>query len=158
MLQMQYYWLQMNLLHQIIKRCAVLWLVLVISLSGVSGTVLCVGNDGHVSFEFVHQGHCSPDAEHSEARGSFETEFATAACGCCGGCVDVVLSQHTLSQLTQAALDKQLLKSIALRPLASIMLGSEWAPALVSDSCRHGETPPRIAASLFAQRTTVLRI
>jgi hypothetical protein len=148
----------MNLFYQIIKRCAVLWLVLVISLSGVSGTVLCVSEDGHFSFELAHQGHCSTDADHASDEGAVDADLAAATSCCCGDCVDVVLSQHTLSQLTQTALDKHLLKSIALRPLASIMLGSEWAPALVSDSCPHGETPPRIAASLFAQRTTVLRI
>ena len=148
----------MNLLCQIIKRCAVFWLVLVMMLSGVSGTVLCVGNDGHFSFELADNGHCSTDADHASDEGAVETELDAAPCGGCGDCVDVALSQDSLSQLSETELDKQLLESIALRPLASIMLGSELAPTLVSGSRPLDEAPPRVASSLLTQRTTVLRI
>jgi len=129
------------------------------TLSGGSGTVLCIGNHGHLSFELAHEGRCADEVDgHAHSEGAVVSELAAAPCACCGDCVDLELSSNAFVLLTHKAISKSLLKSMVLRPLATLPMERHIAADRVGGLRPHEKAPPGDMFSLLTQRITVLRI
>lgn len=61
--------------------------------------VLCVAEDGRISFEEAHKGRCvsSHDASHEHGPGEEEETSLTSRRDCCGSCFDIPISSPTAS-------------------------------------------------------------
>ena len=134
--------------------------VLVISLLvfNSSGMVLCVGDDGHIAVEPVHNEHSDHPADETAQThhgGDHSTPFPVENDS--GGCVDVSLDLDKASQITKDLKLGHLLKDAFSKDLAaSYMVG------LYVDGQRTqilaNKAPPGLSQSLLAQQTIVLRL
>ncbi len=129
-------------------------------LSGNSGMVLCVGNDGHFAVESAYHDH-GPCAHDADACGHQETDpsgedvnnwQSTSACD------DIPLDIQIASLVTKDLQGKRLLLNAPISPMPA---GYDAASALNAAYGR--QHPPdtallRLSPSLLEMRTIVLRI
>ena len=136
----------------------VTWIALAITASGISGMVLCIGADGHISFEWAHQGSCQNSTDPSEHASHFDSEVLPAAdAECCGACVDVSLSSEGVAKARKETRRHRFFEAtlIAPAPGAGVAFRDSVAPgdnASPSPCARSGLSP-----TLLAHRTVVLR-
>jgi len=126
-----------------------LWLALVITATGTPGMVLCIGEDGHLSVEPAHNGHCHDcpdDAAHGE---STSPPLADAPdIDDCGDCIDLSLASDRLTRReADHGFDGQ-----------SQLLCTPTALGLADAASVSARRSPRPDATLRLCRSVVLRI
>ena len=144
---------------KVLKIAALSWIALVVTVSGLSGMVFCIGTDGHFSFELASQGHGTSPADAQEDGQHAATEMSAAAgSGHDGDCVDVSLSLGKMSQSGKQVRHDRLSKSTIFQPLADTCVNVD-GPHVPSSrrEPQRGAWRDRIAF-LLAQRTVVLRV
>jgi len=144
------------------------WMSMVVFCAGISGMVLCIGEDGHVAIEVDHAGHCLPsDHDHSPTPVNCDAACDDHACigleltaTDCGGhdCLDIDLaSDHALPLVLKISPAPR----VSMTPTDLLPVRQHLAGTIGSRTARswlHGWDTPGLSPSLAAQRTTVLRI
>jgi len=145
------------------KLLAASWFVLVVVVSGGAGFVLCVGADGHLSFEWAHVGDCQADADAHHASAAGDVAVVSGCAGEGDACVDVPLfGGDASSHLTKSVQPSRLLKDTPFRPLldtgyAAVLRAGAFA--VDRGPLRRGPQPLRVSApGVQVQRSVVLRI
>ena len=137
------------------------WVILTIVLSGAHGVVLCIGDDGHVALEVVHQGHCQ-DTHGADEHGqeAVPKQLAGTDARCCPSCVDVPLSSGTMFQFAPEVKRRvSAAHGMANTLTASAATATAGARSNPSPaSFVPPQKPTRASPALLAQRTIVLRI
>jgi len=142
----------------VLKAAVVCWLCATVIVSGASGMVLCIGENGHFALEPAHSGRCQGRDEAASHRGQPAAARLTLENTDNGDCVDVSLSSDNMSHLTKKLRRSRLLKSKPYRTLATAFTTPpDTAVGSVAPTARCA-APPRPPPSLLAQRTIVLRI
>ena len=150
-----------------LKICVVSWLALAVTASGVSGMVLCTGDDGHFSFEAARDGRCLSSVEHDEHDEHEQHEHAdadvdilvSAESDCCDDCVDLSVPSDNLARVST-----QLTRTLAdAGTLSSMLTSAFWDLGMdtglsLSAPRVHRPPPLFIFPSLLAQRTVILRV
>jgi len=108
-------------------------LALVITWTGLTGRVLCIGSDGHHEIELR-------DATCCAARTVDDTPSVQAQCS--GGCTDTPLALTAISQKSALHMSPALLPSatVPVGGLADGMRRAAWSPSQQSPPAR----PPRL--------------
>ncbi len=130
------------------------WMSMVVFCSGISGMVLCVGEDGHIALKADHAGHGLPSHDDHHAH-----EGPALVAADCGGheCVDVALaSDHALPLVLKInPAPRRNTTQTDLLPVPQLLAGAmgscagpSWLPCRVKTG---------LSSLLEAQRTTVLR-
>ena len=127
-------------------------------LSGSSGLVLCVGDEGHVAVEVAHHDHCG-HSHHGEVPGHKDTahpDVADAA-SCARACVDVPLAIDTASTGAKALEVGNLFASVGAGTISADHTSLAFASSrgLLRPPC---EAMLRLAPSLIEKRIIVLRV
>jgi hypothetical protein len=127
-------------------------------LSGSSGLVLCVGDEGHVAVESVHHDHCG-HSHHGEVPGHKDTahpDVADAA-SCAGVCVDVPLTIDTASLVAKTLKGEHLFASVGAGTISADHTSLAFASSrgLLRPPC---EAMLRLVPSLIEKRIIVLRV
>lgn len=142
-----------------IMRLAAGWMLVgTLLVSGSSGIVLCVGDDGHFAVEPVHQGRCGTTSDATgRVQGEAATSLARSAVNGGGNCVDVSLSLDIVLQSARDVTPDRLLKTSFSKDFSA-----GFAVITFADGHRPRmpafERPSRLSQALQAQRTIVLRI
>ncbi len=132
-------------------------LILPICLIGGPSSVLCIGSDGHVAFEFGADGLCggaSPDSHHAECDYDKEHQDCRDNSSCCGNCNDVALEigdgvRQRTSQ--EVSVPVQIL-AIIVYELANLERGK------IPSICPDQTSPPILGIPLESLRTILLLI
>ena len=148
----------MTHLLKALKFGAVLWICVVLAASGVSGMVLCIGEDGHVTLEWSQDGECQGGAETAcDDEHGTHSHLETEADDCCGDCIDIAFPSDSLSR-TPGTLRRMHREQRPLLPHAvlSSVLHVPQAPLVSSIDGR--TFPPGLPDGLLLQRTIMLLI
>lgn len=127
--------------------------ILAVAAPGVPGMVLCIGPDGHFSFEAAHEGRCHDtggEAHHEAAYLPIDSN------GCCGDCVDVPLSSDGMLPLVKKVKEERL-DAPARTVLTATAVPETDLPDLRSHRVPDSGSGPEISPGLLAHRTVVLR-
>ena len=140
-----------------IRETAVFLLTGTMLVHSVSGMVLCIGHDGHIAVEPVHQGQCSP-SEDMPAPAAPDGAHVAANTGPegAGGCVDVSLGLDKVSHIAKVLRQHRVLRDTVSRYLPAGHGTQASAGGYGARRLSCGGTP-RPSHSLLAQRTIVLR-
>ena len=135
------------------------WISLSVTATGVAGTVLCLGADGHMALETAHEVHCLHEGDADSHEHHADDEILAKVHGIfCGPCVDVSLSTDILSQSITQARHVLCVHSPSMRSLNAVWdLGLENDLASLAESHLR-EGPPRVPDSPRAHRVALLRI
>ena len=149
----------MKVARKVLRILVLAWIALAVTPPGVSGLVLCIGADGHFSFEWSHEGRCqsSADAPGHGNLAVIETP-ASAHEDCCGDCVDVSLFSDTASRLTKEVRRYRLPGDTVFRPLAEANAAFSRADVPTDRANLFRRARLGLSSFLLAQRTVVLRI
>ena len=150
----------MKVITKALRVVAISWITLTVTVSGVTGMVLCFGADGHIAFEMAYQGRCQDAADApGHGRQTVVQMAASAGADYGGSCVDVLLSSDTMSQpmpevrhsISSIGELARFFAATSCISYASLDSGPSTRRALPSASLR-------AAQSLLAQRTIILRV
>ncbi|MDA0321964.1 MAG: hypothetical protein O2923_04510 [Verrucomicrobia bacterium] len=136
------------------KIATVCLIAIAMTVSGVSGMVLCLGDDGHIAIEVVHREPCSYPGEVPTGGSGCITRIAETVAG---DCVDVSISSDKALRFTKDVRHDRLLKHAGSRDLTTGPAALAFADCRKTQRLAHG-APPGPAYALLAQRTIVLRI
>jgi hypothetical protein len=126
-------------------------IILAVATPGMSGLVLCVGPNGHISFESAHEGKCH-DADQRSGQGP--GMVSAEAEDCCGGCVDVSLSSEYVSPVIKDVRRDRILTCLA-SPILAVVTETRDAPVAERQPDPRAEFMP--SSALRALRTIVQR-
>jgi len=126
--------------------------------SGSSGIVLCVGDDGHFAVEPAHTGGCDrTDSAVGGAHGETALSVVNSGVSGVGACVDVSLGLDNVSHVVKDVRHDRLLKTSFSKSLsagyAAMTFADGRSPRISAFAATHGTSQ-----ALQAQRTIVLRI
>jgi len=149
----------MKLVMTALRRTMLAWIALTIVLAGMSGTVLCIGSDGHWALETAHEGHCHHAEEsHEHGHTSPVGLLTEGEDDGCEDCIDVPLSPDTMSQPIS-----QVRHGLSQTKDLDNVLAASSAKALIEPDIRAGPhlgpaLTPIPPPALLALRTIVLLI
>ncbi len=123
-----------------------------------SGMVLCIGDNGHLAVEPVHQEHCHlPSDETGQTHHDENHSTQYPAENNNGGCVDVPLDLDKVSQVVKDVKLGHLLKGAFSKELAASYM-VEFYEGGRRIQFLTNKAPPEMSQSLLVQRTIVLRL
>lgn len=118
----------------------------------MSNHVLCIGEDGHVEFEFAVNGCCSdvpsPDLDHSETPAARDHH--------CGECVDLPIFASLNSELYIVSSQDNLLTHDSV--LSVSLIPHEKVNSSIPTPVPFSAIPPLIDPTLISLRTVTLLI
>jgi hypothetical protein len=150
----------MTVAAKALRLLIVSWTTLAVTVSGLSGMVLCIGADGHITLEMADHGRCHehPEAPPVHVPRTVVAADADADADCCGDCVDVSLLSETLLHVAPKPRYETSVKA-SLDRLAAAPGNVAVGPVRAGFGSRHTPrgTCPRVSPALLARRTIVLR-
>ena len=121
-----------------------------------SGMVLCIGDDGHIEVEPVHENHCDHPLDES---GDAHEEHSHSSSDPCEegnhGCVDMSLDLDKVTQTAKDLKHDHLLKQTVCKDLTATFLANIYADGQCARSLIN-KGPPRLLQSIQVQQTIVL--
>ncbi len=134
------------------KHLLIAWMIGILPLPAAVGCVLCIGEDGHWTFELANEGECVPLPQPETAADCEGLLIVTgSAAECCGSCVDIALPTDILSIMRAASV-----RSTADAPVTLCRI-DESVP---QTDCRDFGEPGSLAPSretALSLKTVVLR-
>ena len=86
----------MQNLAQICMRLVVAVVIALVAVPCQPDVVVCLGENGHLSLEMPHRGHCDDDAHRETAHARVNIGTLAHTDECCGACVDMPLGVSTM--------------------------------------------------------------
>ncbi len=154
---------RMTITRKVITRIAAACFALAMMVSGLTGAVLCVGEDGQLSFKLPHQGyHCAETDNEHEGASPYSAEGGFAQHDDCSAeaCVDVSLFPDAIVSWSHTVGHKTLLKLASPRSLSNLFSSQSSADLSIDRVSASQGALQRLGISpqLFARSTVVLRV
>ena len=144
----------MHVICRAIKLAGLVWIALVLMMSGLSRMVLCIGANGHFYPEMMRAGPCSDPADaHEHADSTAGKAMAGSADDVCGNCVDVSLPLDRLSHLARQLRHGRALTDLSIHP-SPTPLCAVLSPPITAPPPGN----PPLSATLQSQRIIVMRV
>lgn len=147
-----------NAIKLMLMRLSAVFLTAGMLLSGSSGMVLCIGDEGHIAVEPAHRGHCDRTGKTDDGA---QAEAALAGTGYAvngaGECVDLPLGLDNISYIAKKVRHERILKHNVSKDLSAGCLARTNSEEHRTRKPAYGDIP-RLSPALFAQRTIVLLI
>ena len=143
----------MSVVRKTFQITGVLLVTLALASAGMTGLVLCIGADGHISIEATHAGHC-----HDSGGAGHDRDAAADADAddCCDGCTDMDLASEHLVPLTPSV-RRDCLTSMEVAFCATIPFSFLGSAVLTKPAQPLSGTTAFPSPILLEQRTIVLR-